>query len=265
MKKIIVALTILLFSVANNAVLGDEMAGQQRDAKASLYAGSIRGTIRDIIVANKEGAVIAGEQAHQLDTADLIFNGWVTLEKERSTHEADATKQNEFARSVNSQADSYNGTCSGTVDQSTYDWCMTEKSRLQPLVNQVNTWKDEVDANKARLEKNRDTLNASGDQLDKDGYAIHEKGVKYFEKYDMLVQQVKDFSDKLADLQVGYDACKNAQGSLEKVHDICGSMFDGNIVQETETNYPVPDPTFKFYDGTTRCTPEKTFCLEAIK
>jgi hypothetical protein len=85
------------------------------------------------------------------------------------------------------------------------------------------------------------------------------------DKYDMLVQRVKDFEAQLAALQDKFDACKPTQGTTEKVHEVCGSMFDGNIVQATETNYPIPDPTFKFYAGSVKCTPEKTFCYGAIK
>lgn len=265
MKHFIALLVLSLVSVAYAADDSGGMTGQERDAKASLYVGSIRSTIRDIKITNKQGAVLAGEQAHQLDTADLIFNGWVTWEKERDAHEENGAKQNEFARTINAQVDSYSGTCHGTVEQNVYDWCVGEKSRLTPLVQQVNEWKEQVDSNRERLNKNRDTLNASGEKLDRDGYEIHEKGLKYFKKYKALVARIKDFSDKLADLQVGYDACKNAQGSDEKVHEVCGTMFDGNIVQTTETNYPAPDPTFKFYDGADRCTPGKTFCLTSIK
>ena len=247
-----------------NGPPGDN-AGRARDAKASLYVGSIRSTIRDIKIANKEGATLAGKQAHQVDTAQLIFNGWATFEKDRRVHNDNAAKQNQFARDVNAQVDSYNGTCNGTVDQSTYDWCMGEKARLYPLTVQVNSWKGQVDASLANLNQNVDTLNQAGVQLDKDGNEIHQAALLYVAKYDALVQRIKDFSDKLNDLQTQFDACANAQGTDEKVHDVCGSMFDGNIVQTTETNYPVPNVTFKFYNEPTRCTPEQTFCLSAIK
>ncbi|MEQ1500559.1 MAG: hypothetical protein ABL917_04300, partial [Parcubacteria group bacterium] len=82
-------------------------------------------------------------------------------------------------------------------------------------------------------------------QLKKSADALKPKVEAYFDKHIMLVQRAKDFLEKLKQLQTGYDACKNAQGSLEKVHEICGTMFDGNIVHETETNHPIPDPTFK--------------------
>ncbi|MDO8604597.1 MAG: hypothetical protein Q7K40_04375 [bacterium] len=248
-----------------SGVPADENTGHARDAKASLYIGSIRSTVRDLKIANKEGVVLEGKQAHQLATADLLFNAWATFEQENTKHEDNIISQNDFAKNVNGQADSYNGVCHGTVDQNRYNWCQIEKARLDPLVEKVNSWKGEIDTNRDRLIKNIDTLNQIGEKSDREANAIHQAGLKYFEKYNRLVARIKDFSDKLAALKVEYDACKDIQGSLEKAHEVCGRMFDGNIVHETETKYPVPDVAFKFFDGPKRCTPQGTFCLEAIK
>ncbi|MFA5997261.1 MAG: hypothetical protein WC791_02105 [Candidatus Paceibacterota bacterium] len=283
MKKLIVLVFLLLVSFINPVIAqtaSDGISAQDRDAKASLYIGSIRRTVNiDIKETNKIGVGLAAEQEHQLATAELIMAGFATWETERDKHQEnvalqneDAIKQRQFADEVNVQVDAYNASCHGTVVYPLLDWCLRERDRLQPLIDRViawgeavNAWSDEVNKNRERLLKNLDTLNAASDQLDKDGNDIHQRGLKYFGRYNRLVQQVKDFGVRLEGLQAGFDVCKNAQGTLEKVHEICGTMFDGNVVQETETNYPVPDPTFKFYDGATRCTPQKTFCLEAIK
>ncbi len=224
---------------------GFDLTGQQRDAKASLYQGSFRSTVRDIKETNKEGTLLAGEMAHLMSTADLISRGRATHEIAVAKHQENAKRQNANTKEVDVQVASFNATCNGTVDDSTYNWCMREKARIQPLINQNNAWGKEITEKRAGLIKNLGLLDTADAELKKSAAALEQKVSAYFEKYTMLVQRAKDFLEKLDQLKTGHDACKNAQGSLEKVHEICGTMFDGNIVHETETNHPIPDPTFK--------------------
>ncbi len=237
-------------------------AGADRDAKASLYLGSIRSAVRDIRIANKEGIILEGKKAHQVSSSDFILRGWATLEGEITMHEENTIKQHAFAKTVNDQIDSNKSTCSGTVDQGTYDWCLGERARLISLHDQVNSWNKEVNTNKARLEKNIGMLKQVTEQFNRDGNEINRRGEAYLEKYNMLVQRVNDFKVRLAVLQDKFDECKSAleDGTVrnDKMHEICGRMFDGNIIQTAETPDP---PTFMFPNVTKRCTPLKTFCM----
>jgi|CXWL01.1.fsa_nt_gi hypothetical protein len=243
-------LSLVLVSIvyAGDTSLGGgfDLTGQQRDAKASLYQGSFRSTVRDINEANKVGFILSEETAKLMSTAELISKGRATQEIAVAKHKESTRKQNAFADEVEAQIVSYRAICIGPpVPQSTYDWCMREKVRVNSLVSQVNRSSNESRENKDRLIKNEGLLDEASAQLKKSADALKPKVEAYFDKHIMLVQRAKDFLEKLKQLQTGYDACKNAQGSLEKVHEICGTMFDGNIVHETETNHPIPDPTFK--------------------
>jgi hypothetical protein len=197
----------------------------------------------------------------------LIFNGRVTLESTLESHNANAKNQHAYAAQINPQIETYNATCSGKqVDQNTFNWCQGEIARLTPLDAKVTTWAAEVEASKVAVDLQAKTLDQLDEQNTKDGQALYEKGLKYIEKANMLTQRIEDFMVRLTALQAGFETCKSAIGqvTLEEMHEICGSMFDGNIVHETETNYPVPDLTFKFLD-VNRCTPHKTYCQESMK
>lgn len=272
MKKYLVLLPLLtVCSLAYAAQpaggAATDMTGQERDAQASLYVGSIRSTVRDMTVTNKVGTALSGVQAQQLGTATLIFNGRVTLESTLESHNANAKNQHAYAAQINPQIETYNATCSGKqVDQNTFNWCQGEIARLTPLDAKVTTWAAEVEASKVAVDLQAKTLDQLDEQNTKDGQALYEKGLKYIEKANMLTQRIEDFMVRLTALQAGFETCKSAIGqvTLEEMHEICGSMFDGNIVHETETNYPVPDLTFKFLD-VNRCTPHKTYCQESMK
>lgn len=264
MKRLI-ALIALVLSMPVLAAGGD-MTGQERDAKAGLYVGAIRGTVLQLKEANKVGSALDVEDTRHTAGTELTFNGWVTYENELAKHNEDGIKQNAFNIQVADQVNSHNGICGGTVsDQSTYDWCVKNAARLESLRAQVADWASRVNKSKDRLDKNKEMLLQASTLSNVSGEEIYQKGLKYLEKYDMLVRRVKEFSARLNQLQIGYDVCKNAQGTMEKVHEMCGSMFDGNIVHETETNYPVPDIAFKFDVIPRRCTPQKLFCYESHK
>jgi len=266
MKYIIAAVVLLLGSITCAIAAPN----------ASLYVASIHDAIRDINILNKEGTKLQSEQAHQLDTADLLMRAVTTHEKDLATHNAwtdqvaaEIKQQRAYAKDVNQQADSYNGTCSGTVDQNTYNWCSSERSRIQPMIDKVNEWKVKVDDEASKVNAERDTINQDAATLnqavkefDVKGYAENARGKEYFKKYYALVQRIKDFEAKIKALN---DQCSGAVGSAEKVSETCGQMFDGNAVHQTETNYPIPDPTFKPYDAPEKCSPQHSFCYGPIK
>jgi hypothetical protein len=93
------------------------------------------------------------------------------------------------------------------------------------------------------------------------------QAIAYLQKYKAGLAHIKAFAEKLGQLQSNFNACKEAlkthDGSmtLEKLHDTCGSMFDGNIVQEAYTRYPVPDRTFEPWTGPGFCSDDGTVCL----
>lgn len=264
MKSFVVIIILAFTSVAYADDSSGGMTGQQRDAKASLYVGSIRSTVQEIKELNKEGATVARKQSEQINTMDLLLKDGTAFEKESDAHNENADKYSSFAENLNPQIDSVNDRCSGTIsDRAIWDQCTKDRARIKSLIQKGKNWADEVNTNKVRLDKKEEDLNQAKVKLkENDDYSIRLEGDDYLEKYNTQVKQLKEFSSKLAKLQIGFNACKKAQGTLKKVHEVCGTMFDGNIVQSTEMNYPVPDKVFELYYVPTSCTPRETFCFD---
>jgi hypothetical protein len=257
MRKFI-ALVALVLSMPGLAA-GDDMTDQERNAKAILYVDSIRATVLQLNEANKMGLEVVTEIERFRDRID---NEWVALENAFVEHNKDGAEQNAFAREVTAEVDSYNRTCRVGISDKAYNWCQKHLVRfLEPSRGEAVTWAFQVDENRARLNKNRVMLELAGTSANSEYDELLRKSQEYFKTYNLLVGSVKEFSAGLNQLQIGYDACKKARGMMGKVHEICGSMFDGDIVHETETNYPVPDlVAFNRIVSAERCTPQKYFC-----
>lgn len=239
----------------------------QRDASAGLFLASIRDGIRDITITNKEGAALAGRQAEQISNGTMIIKGWAVIVDQKDAHEKDRQAEIAYAGQVNPQIEHESSICHGELPQGTYNWCQGEIARLTPLANAVNEWNDKIAARAAVINNNIAQMKEVTDAYNAKGVALYEEGENYIAKYDLILARINAFKERLTGLQNDFEICKAVQdpnASLEYIHETCGSMFDGNVVQTATTSYPVPDYTFHRYDAPPVCT-RKDVCLEKVQ
>ncbi len=259
--------TICLLALSAVATAQSPDIAQRRDASAGLFVASIRDGVRDITITNHEGAALAGRQAAQLDNGTMIIKGWAIIVDQKDAHEKDRQAEIAYAGQVNPQIEHEASICHGELPQGTYNWCQNEIARLTPLANAVNNWNakiatraDEINSNIAQMNEVTKAYNAKG-------VALYEEGENYIAKYNLILARINAFKERLTGLQNDFDICKSVQdpnASLEYIHETCGSVFDGNVVQTATTNYPVPDYTFHRYDAAPICA-KPGVCLEKVQ
>lgn len=257
----------LLLLVSTVAFAQSPEVAQSRDASAGLFVASIRDGVRDIVITNKEGSALAGKQAEQISNGMMIVKSWKIISDQKEEHEKNRQAEIAYAGQVNPQIEHEAGICQGQVPQATYDWCQGEIARLTPLAAAVNEWNAKITAKAAEINSNIAQMTEVNKAYNAKGTALYEEGEVYLAKYNQILARITAFKERLVGLQSDFDICKSVQdpnATHEFIHDTCGSMFDGNIVQTATTTYPVPDYTFHRYDAAPVCA-MKDVCMEALK
>jgi hypothetical protein len=252
---------------------------QQRDAQADLYERSIAHEVNVLNTLTQAGAGLTATQVGLLDNGHAMVRAYDIANAqakdqraEAAVQNADAAKQIEYAAGVTSMINVHNQACHGTVTQDVYNWCLNvDAPKIAPMIQSANEWGARVNAAKA-------VTDAAAAKVDANNKLVYEaelnlkarmdanlaQDIAYVNAYNASIQRIKDFSDKLQALKSEFDTCQqslDAHETLEKIHEVCGSKFDGNVVQQVYTDHPVPSSTFTAWKGPAFCSGDGKFCV----
>jgi len=252
---------------------------QQRDAQADLYERSIAHEVNVLNTLTQSGTGLTATQVGLLDNGRAMVRAYDIANAQATDQRADAAKQNaeaahqiEYAKGVTDMVTVHNQACHGEVAQNVYDWCLNvDAPKIAPMIAKanewgasVNTWKVTVDAAAAKVDANNKLVLDAEVALKARMDANLAQDVAYVDSYNGSIQRIQAFSDKLRALQAEFDTCKSSLDShetLEKIHEVCGSMFDGNVVQRVYTDHRIPDSTFIPWKGPAFCSGDGKFCI----
>jgi hypothetical protein len=273
-------LATLLLLITSAAVAQTPEQAQQRDAQKDLYQRSTVHEASVLNTLNEAGTSLAAQNVGLLDNGHAMVRAFdianAQAQEQRdiaALQNADAAKQIEYASGVTQLITVHNAACHGEVAQNVYDWCTNVDSpRIQPSIKSANEWGARVNAWKVKVDEaaakatanNKVVFDAEGD-LQKRSDAFVAEVKRYINSYNGSIQRIQDWSDRLNTLKDEFDSCKRSLDShetLEKIHEVCGSKFDGNENQKSETNYRVPNPTFVVWKGPAFCSENGKYCIE---
>jgi chromosome segregation ATPase len=249
----ILLLLPLASALADDAPETPEQA-QMREARASLYQGSLKAALAMLRSLDAIGAEAAAEQATIREDADMFQKGENIFE---ATVAETKTKRDQLAADVasyeaalvphNVMVDNHNARCGkvfGPKETAAFQKCQQELAALQPLIDQKKKDKDALaariaaqEAEESKLAQQAQDLEAIRAKLVARVAANESKGQDYLAKRAKFISQIEEFRSRLLALQASYDACKSAladrAASDETVHDVCGKAFDGNRVPDS--------------------------------
>jgi chromosome segregation ATPase len=238
---------------AQTALTGNEQA-QTRDAQASLFEGSIKGSLSMLKSLDLVGAEAAVEQDQiRQDTAMFekgkpIFDRTVAEAKAaRQKLEGDIASYQAGLVPHNALIDSHNARCGRVFskeENAAFQQCNQEQAALQPSVDQAKKDERELaariaaqESEEARLNKQAQELDAIRAKLIERVAANEKKGLEYRAKRERLIAQIEEFRTRLLALQGSFDSCRSLAGGqqvpAETLHDVCGKAFDGNRVPDS--------------------------------
>lgn len=269
---------MLCFATSSFAQTAEE--AQQRDAQANLYERSIAHEVGVLNTLTQTGTGLAAAQVGLLDHGHAMVRAYNIADDQAkdqragaAVQNADAAKQIEYAAGVTGLVNVHNQACHGEVTQDVYNWCINvDAPHIAPSIATANEWgvrvnaaKEVVDAAAAKVTANNKLVLDAEIALKARMDANYAADLAYVNSYNASVQRIQGWSDKLYGLKSEFDSCKqmlDSHETLEKIHEVCGSMFDGNKIHEFETNYRIPDSTFHAWKGPSFCSNDGKFCID---
>lgn len=272
--------TICLLTFTSIGFAQSPDIAQQRDASASLYERSITHEVSVINGLNQTATGLNAQNVGLLDNGHAMVRAYNIVATEAANQKADGDKQNaeaakqiEYAAGVTQLVNTHNAACHGEVTQDVYNWCINvDAPRIAPSIAtanewgaRVNVWKDAVNVAAAKVHADSEAVVAAEIALQKRNEAFLAEVVNNITSYNASVQRIQVWSEKLKALKGEFDTCKSSLDShetFEKIHEVCGSMFDGNQVQGLETNRRIPDSTFQIWRGPSFCSDDGKYCVQ---
>jgi hypothetical protein len=276
MKRIIFILAACSW---NLAFAEQSPEAQQRDAQASLYERSIAHEVNVLNTLTQSGTGLTATQVGLLENGHAMVRAYEIADAqakdqraEAAVQNADAAKQHDYANSVTEMVNVHNRACSGTVPQNVYDWCLkVDAPRIAPMITSANEWGDRVNAAKVVTDNAASKVDANNKLVYDAELALKARmqanlvqDIAYVNSYNASIQRIQDWSDKLYGLKDEFDSCRHSLDShetFERIHEVCGSMFDGNTIHQFETDHRIPDSTFMAWKGPAFCSSDNKFCV----
>lgn len=234
MKKALAVLFVatLAFAGQSFAELKTVVTGPTPEATANLQKQST--ILNEMKGIHTEWDALIKEDKDLTQRYENIKWGQEQFKKQVEQYNAAFSAHQQDAAAYAASAADHNRRCSGTFNDQGY------VNRCNAELPTGAAWKARVNQNAAYLEQTRDKLQQIQAATSRSTQEVFARHKAISARQEELQARFNVLKAELANVQNAVNSCKSALGgtNLDRAHDVCGEMFDGNKTPSKHTPGP---------------------------